>query len=195
MLAVSVGPVFFALLQTSVEKGFRSGMWLAVGISLSDALYAIGSYVGFSQLADNAYFKESLAMAGGVIMIIFGISAMIKTPVNNTGVVLAAQKNGAIRCLLKGFALNAINPSVIIFWVGMITLASVQENFVSMQIVAFLSGIILTVFVTDVTKAYVATRLKHLLTQPLITWMNRVVGVVLFGFGVQLIYFALSNKS
>jgi len=38
VLAVLVGPVFFTLIQTSIERGFKSGVYVAIGISLSDAL-------------------------------------------------------------------------------------------------------------------------------------------------------------
>jgi len=35
-LAVLIGPVFFALLQTSIHKGFGAGVLVAIGISASD---------------------------------------------------------------------------------------------------------------------------------------------------------------
>lgn len=194
LLAISVGPVFFSLIQTSIQKGFRSGVLLAIGISLSDAICATLSYIGFSQLIENEYFKESLAMAGGVMMLVFGISSMLKKPSNqNSGLLIDTKKPGTFRFVFKGFALNAVNPSVFLFWVAMITVASVNENYTNLQVFLFLASIILTVFLTDLTKAYVAIRLKQYLTFRLMTWLNRVVGITLFGFGIRLIYYAFKG--
>jgi threonine/homoserine/homoserine lactone efflux protein len=194
LLAVSIGPVFFSLIQTSIQKGFRSGFLLAIGISLSDAACATLSYIGFTQLIENEYFEESLAMGGGIMMLFFGISSMLKKPSSqHSGILIETRKPGTFRFVIKGFALNAVNPSVFLFWVAMITVASVNENYTNAQVLLFLSSIILTVFLTDLSKAYVAIRLKQYLTFRLITWMNRVVGVTLFGFGIRLIYYAFKG--
>lgn len=36
-IAILTGPAFFSLIQTSIHRGFRSGLFLAGGIFLSDA--------------------------------------------------------------------------------------------------------------------------------------------------------------
>jgi len=38
-LAFLIGPVFFTIIQTSIERGFWNGAWVALGVSLSDAVY------------------------------------------------------------------------------------------------------------------------------------------------------------
>ena len=42
-LAILLGPVFFALIQTSISKGFLKGLFLAIGISISDSVYILTS--------------------------------------------------------------------------------------------------------------------------------------------------------
>jgi threonine/homoserine/homoserine lactone efflux protein len=193
LLAVLIGPVFFALLQTSIHKGFRSGVLLAIGISLSDTLYVLICYIGFLQLFENAQFQESLAMAGGMIMLMFGISALLKPVSSKAGLLLDNPKPGTYRYIIKGFALNAINPFVVLFWVGVMSMVSVQEKFEGIQVFLFFVGTISTVFLTDVAKAYVAHRLSRYLTHHVLTWMNRGVGVALLGFGLRLIYYAFKG--
>jgi threonine/homoserine/homoserine lactone efflux protein len=97
--------------------------------------------------------------------------------------------------VLKGFALNSINPSVLLFWAAVVTLASVQHGYHGVQIGVFLTSIILTVLSTDVAKAYVATRLRNYLSFRLMTWMNRSVGIAMVGFGIRLFMtgFAMAN--
>jgi threonine/homoserine/homoserine lactone efflux protein len=185
--------VFFALIQTSIQKGFRSGVLLSVGISLSDTIYIAICYIGFTQLFEHEQFKESLAMIGGLIMCMFGISAIIK-PISSKADLLIEPKNpGTFRYIFKGFALNAINPFVILFWVGVMSMVTVQEGFKGIHTFLFFAGTIFTVFLTDISKAYVAHRLSKYLTQTFLTWMNRFVGFTLVGFGCQLIYYAING--
>lgn len=193
LLAVLIGPVFFALLQTSIHKGFRSGLLLAIGISLSDTMYVVICYVGFLQLFEDAQFQESLAMAGGMLMLMFGFSALLKPVSSNPSLLLKSPQAGTYRYIIKGFALNAINPFVVLFWVGVMSMVSVQEKFEDTQVFLFFVGTIITVFLTDIAKAYVAHRLSKYLTHTILTWMNRGVGIALLGFGVRLIFYAFKG--
>jgi threonine/homoserine/homoserine lactone efflux protein len=193
LLAVLIGPVFFALLQTSIERGFRSGVLLAVGVMLSDAVCAALCFLGYSQLNITESFHESLAIFGGLILVGFGITTLFKKPVLHAQTdIRAGGRPGTYRYVFKGFALNAINPSVLLFWAAMVTLGSVQHGYNGMQIGVFLGSIIFTVLSTDVAKAYVATRLRSYLTLTLITWMNRSVGIAMVGFGLKLLVTGLS---
>lgn len=193
LLAILIGPVFFALIQTSIRKGFRSGVLLSLGISLSDTLYILICYIGFTQLFEHEQFKESLAMIGGLIMFMFGISAILKPISSKADILIEPKKPGTFRYVFKGFALNAINPFVILFWVGVMSMVTVQEKLEGIHIFLFFLGTILTVFCTDISKAYVAHKLSKYLTQTFLIWMNRAVGMALVGFGCRLIYYAFEG--
>ena len=49
-LAFSVGPVFFGLIDTSISRGFREAAKFALGISLSDLLFATVASLGIGSL-------------------------------------------------------------------------------------------------------------------------------------------------
>ena len=53
VLAFLIGPVFFAIIQTSIERGFWSGVFVAMGVSLSDILYITVSYLGLHSIHRN----------------------------------------------------------------------------------------------------------------------------------------------
>ena len=196
LLAVLIGPVFFALLQTSIERGFRSGILLAVGVALSDSVCAALCFLGYSQLNITESFHESLAIFGGLILIGFGLSTLFKKPALHAQTdIRAGGRPGTFRYVFKGFALNSINPSVLLFWAAMVTLASVQHHFRGGQIAMFLGSIILTVLSTDMAKAYVATKLRSYLSLTLMTWMNRSVGIAMVGFGIKLIMTGFSMEN
>jgi hypothetical protein len=78
VLSAMIGPVFFALIQNSLEHGFRYAAVLALGILLSDLIYVVVTYFSISLLAQYPFFEIGLGYAGGAVLIGFGISTILK---------------------------------------------------------------------------------------------------------------------
>ena len=190
ILALLIGPVFFALIQTSIRKGFKAGAWLAVGISLSDIFYIFICYIGLSNLLDSDRSKEIMGIVGGSLMIVFGVINFMKPVAPKTDVPIE-ERRGVFRYILKGFALNAINPFVLIFWAGVIS--GVSTDYKLSEIYIFFGGLIAVTFSCDLVKVMVATKLSTILTPNILKWMNRVAGFGLIAFGLKLLYFALAD--
>ncbi|NJO01657.1 MAG: LysE family transporter [Bacteroidia bacterium] len=104
ILTMLIGPVFFALIRTSIEKGFRSGAYLALGIAISDASVAILVYFGISQLTESELFQTLLGLLGGILMMIFGIMPFLR-PVKrkNTSLHERCVAPGAYATYWKGY--------------------------------------------------------------------------------------------
>ena len=75
-----IGPVFFYLLQISLEHGTKSGMAAAIGIVTSDATVIVLCYFWASKLFENGTKQNEfwLAIIGGVILVIFGLGYIFK---------------------------------------------------------------------------------------------------------------------
>ncbi len=93
--------------------------------------------------------------------------------------------------------INGLSPMVLVFWIGLLVLR--PWNLITTlvcTILCFLSSILLlTVLITDVAKAYLADKLRVMITPRLLTIMNVILGVVLIGFGVQTSYCDCPNVS
>lgn len=194
LLTIFIGPVFFALIQTSIQKGFLAGALMAIGISLSDALYIVISYLWISSLLNDNALYFWLGLGGGIIMIAFGISAMIRSVAPHFVPKPAENSQYFFRFISKGFLLNALNPSVFIFWAGISSMATVNYNNARNEIILFFLAIVCTVFVTDIIKTFVANRLRKMLTPIFIKIINKLVGGGLIAFGLSLIYYAIQAK-
>lgn len=187
VLAVLIGPVFFTIIQTSVERGFWSGVLVSLGVSVSDILFVAVCYFGLVQFIHNPEFKEYLAYAGGVILVLFGLyHAVIKSrrPLRTLD---AANEKSGYRYFFKGFVINALSPMVPVFWIGAISVASLDFGYTQgYEFLFFFCVVLITVLATDLIKAYLADKLRRLVTQRLMMILNIVVGICLFAFGVRL---------
>jgi threonine/homoserine/homoserine lactone efflux protein len=192
VLAFLVGPVFFAILQTSVERGFGSGALVAVGVSLSDAFYISLTYMGIYQLFDRGSFREYLAYFGGIVLLVFGIYYLfIKSRRLIEFDPEEVRINNPWKLVGKGFIINGLSPMVLIFWLGTVGLATTKLGYSTPQkAIPFFASIVSTVLVTDVVKAKLADKLRRLLTPTFIRRLNLVLGFVLLIFGMRLIYYA-----
>ncbi|WP_305982095.1 LysE family translocator [Roseivirga thermotolerans] len=194
LLSVLIGPVFFALIQNSIEKGFSSGLFMAMGIALSDSFYIVVTYLGVSQLVDNASFNIWLGGIGGSIMLVFGTIYLLK-PVPQKGLRQKHQESTKwFQQILKGFFLNGINPFVLFFWLGIISKVTLDFKYTNGEAISFFIVLIATVFMADVAKSYFATKLSQIVTPRFMKIMNRVVGLALLLFSVKLFNFVLEQK-
>ncbi|WP_317173411.1 LysE family translocator [Echinicola arenosa] len=196
VLSMIVGPVFFALIQNSIENGFRHSVFMALGILLSDSIYVLISYFGVSYLTNNPFFKAGLGYVGGAIMIGFGIVSFVKkgTPRPNSGGLPVQETPKRRRGFIKGLSLNGVNPFVFLFWISVAGLVQLRTRYTPIDIFLYYLGVLLTVFSIDLVKAYIAKKLSKFITPKLMLNMNRIVAVVLVVFGVRLLKFAIEQS-
>src|SRR6185369_7974076 len=112
--------VFFTLLQTSLHEGFKAGVHLAVGVLLSDAACITVGYFFASRLDLAGKYKVVVGWVGGLLLIGFGILNFFRKVKPKE--VYDDKKTVHAKFVLKGFAMNTLNPAVWLFWVGIISL-------------------------------------------------------------------------
>ncbi|GGZ27539.1 lysine transporter LysE [Echinicola pacifica] len=195
VLSMIVGPVFFALVHNSLQNGFRLSAFMALGILLSDALYVLISYFGVSIFSLYPLLKVILGYSGGLIMIGFGlISFFRKVPLPEAG--FSSFHSPVPRkwnSYIKGFSLNGVNPFVLLFWMSIAEFVQVKKRYISTDVWMFYISMLLTVFAMDLTKIYIAKRLRQLITPSFMLLANRFVGLVLVAFGLRLLWFAANS--
>lgn len=189
VLALLIGPVFFTILQTSIERGFNSGFFVAIGVSLSDAFYIFISYLGLVPFVTDESSRHYLAYGGALVLFGFGVYYLFiksrKLSNFNSGIIQARSPG---RLIAKGFIINGLSPMVLFFWVATVGVATTQFGYTSRrEIIAYFSSIVLTVFATDLLKAKLADKLRLLITPRFIRILNIILGVVLVVFACRLI--------
>lgn len=191
VLAFLIGPVFFTILQTSIERGFWSGFFVAIGVSLSDALYILVSYLGLVQFMEADNFRQYLAYGGGSVLLGFGIYYLfIKSRKLSSYDPERIRTRSWFRLLVKGFIINGLSPMVLFFWIATVSVATTRLSYTSSEdVFLFFASIVLTVFTTDIIKAKLADKLRLLITPRFIRLMNIVLGLVLVVFAGKLIFF------
>lgn len=181
------GPAFFALIQTALERGFRQGALLALGIFLNDLVVVSLALLGSVTLIRGSGNYKLLAIIGGALLIIFGIFTLIRK--NNPGNVKTVQPVSyhSVIYIGKGFLLNLANPFVWLFWLTVVVSATATYEADTYSLILFFSTALLVVISTDLLKVFTAYRLKSFLTEKVLFTINKVAGAGLIIFGVFLV--------
>ncbi len=196
------GPAFFSLVQTSIHRGFVSAFFLAIGIFLNDMVMVVLCLMGAVQIVTAPSNYLWFGISSGVILIIFGlvtfsrkvVSVIPESDNDNDSLPIHVKGPHWLTFVAKGFFMNIVNPFVWIFWVGVVVGISTRYSGEGEQLVYFFGGTLLTVFVTDIGKAYAAYNIKRFLTDKMIGVFNKVAGIGLIGFGLFLIVKVLLEK-
>jgi len=199
LLSFLLGPAFFVLIETSIKKGFKSAVFLDIGILLSDAIYLLASlFVAEkinSWLNENSYIKY----IAGSIFILLGLISIyrnysnLKTENNLSNNLSGIETNTddivyPLQLIIKGLGLNAINPGVLVFWIAACTYATNELNFEGIQLMYYFGTTLITMFSIDLLKIYFSSKLKTTLTNKTISILGISIGCLLIFFGFA-VYF------
>lgn len=192
LLAFTIGPVFFVLLETSAIKGFRAALFFDFGVILGDVFFILIAYFSTNSILEKIKDDPGLFIFGGILLVTYGIISFIKSKrdyeknleeeINET-----IPKNNYLNLFLKGFLLNFINVGVLGFWLGIIIIFGPKLNMEPKRIVTFISAIIITYFLVDCIKILLAKQLKNKLTLLRIFKIKRIISIILIVFGIGLV--------
>ena len=198
-LIMGFGPSFFTLIQTSISRGFKSAMFLDLGIILNDIF--IVALMMMTNVQFNINDRENViygGIAAGIILIIFGIYTFLLSPekimhisesnnqkINNMNEKFVDKPKWYI-FLTKGFVINIFNPFVWIFWVTCVATASSNFNGNKYSMIIFFLGVFATVLFFDILKAAGAYSLKRFFTEKMMKIMNQIIGIILIIFGLYI---------
>jgi len=189
-LALSLGPIFIALTQTSMEKGIMPGLTVGFGIWVSDFLIIALFYKFIYTIKDSIEsdsFKFWMGISGALILILFGLYMILKKPIIDYSVQKHNYKN-YIGFFMKGFLINTINPFTFFFWMGVISTYVIGRSIQHEEAMVLLSTILVVIILSDSGKVFLAHFLKRWLTPNHINKVANFSGVILVTFGLFMAY-------
>ena len=198
ILAFTIGPVFFVLLETSATKGFRSALIFDLGVIVADIIFIIIAFYSTNNLRGKIGNDPSFLIFGGVLLIVYGVISFLKTSKSFRSIVkeyhkVEIQKDYG-KLFIKGFLLNFINIGVLLGWLGFIVLGDSLTSSENGDII-FIISMVMSYFVSDIFKILIAKRLKAKLTPRLIFKTKKVIAMVILGFGILLFVQGLFPES
>lgn len=190
-VAITLGPALFALLQTSIKHGMKTGIFLAMGIFLSDLALVVGFYFGAGSIITNKGSHLVLGVIGGLVMVGFGLYTLTRKVPQTEQVEaiseIRVKQKGSFPYLVKGFVLNLANPFLWVFWITSMVAINATYGGNQRAVALFFTGTLSVILLTDVLKVVLANKIKAAGNPQVKVWMNRIVGLLFIILGAFII--------
>ena len=183
----ALGPVFFTIIKTSLDRGFRSTIPISIGVILADLVLLGLAYSGLEAFIPKGMdISFWVSLGGGAFLIVMGLFTIHRR--NRVSIVKdIALSTLVLQNLSKGFFLNILNPSNFMEWVGTVGILKTKYHFQTYQNVSFFSGALLGALVTSLAISYFAGKLRKILTIRVVQYINIVSGILFIAFGLWLL--------
>jgi threonine/homoserine/homoserine lactone efflux protein len=182
-ISVPVGPIGILCIRRTLAQGRMVGFLSGLGAATADAFYGAIAGFGITFLVNFIIGKQIwLHLIGGALLVILGIKTFLSKPAEQG---VPVDGNSCWHAYLSTFFLTLTNPLTIIFFVAVFAGLGVGtggEHFV-------LAGILVTgIFIGSAIWWLVLSGftglLQKLLSPRRLQWLNRISGLIIFGFGL-----------
>ncbi|CAN5129686.1 LysE family transporter [soil metagenome] len=185
-MVIFIGPVFFTLLQNTLQRGQTAGIMVALGIIVSDVVaisFCVAGAMTFLHDVENTTY---ISLFGAAILFAIGGRYLIKPSTNTSG---NTKYGGLWGAFGSGFLVNFVNPFVFGVWLTVSSYAGNKYGF-GHGLYLYLLGCLLGVLTTDTLKVLLAHRIKAFIKPHRLQVAYRVIGLVMLAFGVRLVLYA-----
>jgi len=183
MLAIP-GPTVLLVVSYALGQGRRSGLATTAGVALGDFTAMTASMLGLGVLlATSAALFTGLRWIGAAYLIYLGIK-LWRAPVGEIGTEEAAETKGW-RMFLHAYAVTALNPKSIVFFVAFLPQFFLATAPIVPQMVLFEVTFLVLATVNAASYALLASAARRAVRRPEIQRrVNRVGGTMLIGAGL-----------
>jgi len=193
ILAFTIGPVFFTILEISVSKGFKAAVFFNIGVVFSEIVFFAIAYASTSSLLESIQENPSWKILGGVLLSFYAGITLLGIYQNKTeegpySIDSGSESPNLIKNMVRGFLLNIINFAVLVFWILIVANYGPGFQDTEYKMFLFFLTIVGTYFSIDLGKIYLAQQLKSSLTRAVITKIKIVVNSVILIIGIVLIF-------
>lgn len=187
VLGFGFGTIFFALIQNSINHGFKKGLDISIGVVLSDILLLALILFGSQYIDEISKFKEVIKYSGGVLLVALGIYQFFpqKSSTDKNGEVI---RKGRFYYISKGFVLNFMNPINFLAWLAIQTYIKGVNGYTTIQSVYFFTGAILSIFGIEVAISLLANYIGKKLSERVIKVVNYTAGYIFIILGIVLVF-------
>ena len=189
--ALAPGPLLAVTIRESTKKGFWAGPILVLGHMLPEIAIVVALVMGLGKLMDSDVVSGSIGLAGGIMLLVMGISTIIKsrgTSLPSSGEPIS-QKRGTL--VLSGAVASISNPYWFIWWATIGAALVIKSlNMGIPGIIVFFIGHILGDLIWYAVVSGAISRGRRIMSDRVYHGLMIGCGALIIGMGV---YYAISG--
>jgi threonine/homoserine/homoserine lactone efflux protein len=186
VMSVMLGTVFFALVQNSIDYGFRTGIFIALGVIASDLILITLSWFNAELIPPGGTTDLIVRICGALFLLFYGLSNLLK---KDKAAYPQTEKKQLLKFSSMGFLLNILNPGNYIGWLAVTTQLKTVAKYEVAQATIYFIGALSAIFLMECLISWSASFLKPYITDRFLQLVNRLIGVLFIAFAIALFFY------
>lgn len=193
-LQLAIGPVFFYIVNLTLQKTTFHGFFAVIGVTLADYIYITLAILGIGELLRKDKFKKIFGIISSIILILFGIFIIKNMLGVNVSSTLDINSGSLFSSFISTFLLTISSPLTIIMFTGLFAAKAVECNYTKQELFIFGFSTGLATFIFMGISVILFSIIKGSVPIILIQIMNLIVGCLLIGYGGVRLIKVLKNN-
>jgi threonine/homoserine/homoserine lactone efflux protein len=186
LLQMAVGPVFFYVVNITLQKAAENGFAAVIAVTIADYLYIILAILGTGKLFENVKVRKVSGISGSIVIAVLGtimfISAFMPSMTAKTSM---PGKADIAYSFLSTFLFTISNPLTIVFWTGIFTARAYEKSYSKKQSAIFgLSAGVATPVFLGASVLFISF-FKTSIPPFIPTVFNAAAGILLVTYGIK----------
>ena len=182
-IAAPVGPIGVLCIRRTLAEGRLAGFMSGMGAASADMFYGAVAAFGLTAV-QNLLIGQSnwLRIVGGIFLLYLGVKTFISKPSNEAA---KSTRGGLFGAYLTTFFLTITNPITILSFLAIfagLRLGETNGNYLSASVMVL--GVFLGSAAWWLMLSTGVSLLREKFTPALLTWVNRLAGVIILTFGL-----------
>ncbi len=186
VMSMMLGTVFFALVQNSIDYGFRTGVFISIGVIASDVILITLSWFNTELIPKGGTTDLVVRIYGALFLLLYGLSNLLK---KEKAAYPKTENKQLLKYMSMGFLLNILNPGNYIGWLAITTQLKTVARYEVPKAALYFAGALGAIFLMECLIAWSASFLKPYITEQFLRLVNRLIGVLFIAFGIALFFY------
>lgn len=182
-LQLAIGPVFFYIINLTLQKTTLDGLVAVLGVTLGDYVYITLGVLSIGELFKKGKIKKIFGIISSVVLIIFGIFIIKNIFGVNISNDVDVNSISLFSSFVSTFILTISSPLTIVLFTSLFTSKAVEYNFSKKQLFIFGFGTGMATLLFMGISVILFSLIKETVPIFLIQILNLIVGCLLIGYG------------
>jgi len=185
ILCFTFGPVFFRLIQTSIDTGYKRGILIALGVTIADSFLMFCALFGTSYLPELKHFDDIISVIGASILFVLGFISIFKSKAQ---IIYPTSKlSSFLYYFTSGVFLNLLNPSNYLAVFATSAYLVAKGLTLNERIFFFLFSLLATMTAESLI-AFYANKMKRIITEKVLKRINQLAGMIFIISGLLILF-------
>ena len=193
ILQLAIGPVFFFILNLTLQRTILDGLIAVLAVSIVDYFYITLAILGIGHFLENKRVKKIFGIVSSIVLIIFGLIIIKDVIATDISTNLDPNSSNLFTSFTSVFFLTISSPMTIVFFTSLFAAKAVEYNYTKRELLIFGLATGSATFLFMGTSVILFSLIGGAIPIIVIRILNILVGILLIGYGTIRLVRGLKN--